>query len=579
MSFKSLVERLKKTSPRRRLAAGIIAVLCLAALLVFPFLLGASYTLHPTVKHGIHVIPDDAVYYLEIRNPQEFANRFKNSALGAAIRGSSAWRKLAGTPEFKKLLNVLYFIELKAGIAVEPAELPSFFGGSAGIAKMADGSMLIAARTNLKSKLGVGLYSAFKGERVELRKEPAKKEERKNDAGPGGENVVSPEDYEELYAEERIALENLPASRISVMDGFIYLLMLDDFLFVSDSPETLKRSLAAATKPGGNSLKAMPGMDQALSAMDARGEALLYAHAEKSIAAPLLRNTVNGRGIALVLYLPDGAAARGDIYTIDPDGSRQGGSGRKGPEWQKSIPSDCALAFYSRDLGPRRALERISSLDEEWKNLKNYSREFFSAAGIDPAKYFGEQAGIALVLHGMELAEKKLYPQFSIGYGAAVRDDSLMKAIFAPGTPQPSSFQGKSYTSLAVNNGRHYTPACAHDAGSSMLCSGRALMEKYIAASNRNRPALGDLKSFQVLGEDAKAPHHLVINVDGCIEALRDFYYYGAGRASSYTSATIDRDILPLAEPFRAYSTVHIVLGLAKEPAGRLVIVEKQAGR
>lgn len=578
MSIKSLVERLKDTPPRRWLAAGIIAVACPAALFVFPFLLGATYTLHPTVKHGIHVIPDDAVYYLEIRNPQEFANRIRASALGAAIRGSSAWQKLAGTPEFKKLLNVLYFIELKSGIAIEPAELPSLFGGSAGIAKMADGSMLIAARTNLKSRLGVGLYSAFKGERVELGKEPAKKERRKTETGPNGENVVSPEDYEDLYAEERISFENLPASRINVMDGFVYLVMLDDFLFISDSAETLKRSLAAATKPGG-SLKAMPGMDAALAAMDARGEALLYAHAEKSIAAPLLRNTVNGRGIALVLYLPDGAPARGDIYTIDPAGSRQDGSGRKGPEWQKSIPSDCALAFFSRELGPLRALERISSFDEEWKNLKNNSREFFSAAKIDPSQYFGKQAGIALVLHGVELSEKKLYPHFSIGYGAAVRDDSLLKAIFAPGTPQPASFQGKSYTLLAVNGDRHYTPACAHDAGSSVLCSGRALMEKYIAASNGNRPALGDLKSFQVLGEDAKAPHHLVINVDGCIEALRDFYYYGAGRASSYTSTTIDRDILPLAEPFRAYSTVHIVLGLEKEPAGRLVIVEKQAGR
>lgn len=577
MKIQSLIERLKTIPSNRRLVAVIIAVVCLAALLVFPFLLGASYTLHPSVRHSIHVIPDDAVYYLELRNPQEFANRFKASTFGAAIKSSSAWRKLAGTPEFKRLLNVLYFIELKAGVAIDPGELPSFFGGSAGIAKMADGSMLIAARTNLKSKLGVGLYSAFKGERIELRKEPAKKEAAK--ISPAGERVVSPEDYEDIYAEEPLPLENLSASRIRVMDGFVYLVMLDDFLFVSDNAETLKRSLAVAAKPGGDSLKAMPGMDVALAAMDAKGEALLYMHTERSIAAPLLRNTVEGKGIALVLHLPDGAAARGDIYTIDPEGSRQSGSASKGPEWQKSIPGDCALAFYSRELGPAAALKRISSFDDEWKNLKNNSREFFSAAGIDPGRYFGKQAGIALVLHGMELAEKKLYPQFSIGYGAAVRDESLLTAIFAPATPKPASFQGKAYTYLETNGERHYAPACAHDASSSFLSSSRVEMEKHIAATNGNRPVLGDLKSFQVLGEDAKAPHHLVINVDRSIEALRAFYYYGAGRASSYTTATIDRDIMPLADPFRTYSTIHLVLGLAKEPAGRLVIVEKQAGR
>ncbi|MGL4368308.1 MAG: hypothetical protein ACRCUT_01330, partial [Spirochaetota bacterium] len=139
----------------------------------------------------------------------------------------------------------------------------------------------------------------------------------------------------------------------------------------------------------------------------------------------------------------------------------------------------------------------------------------------------------------------------------------------------PSSFQNTAYTALKPLDGAHYSPAFFYEK-SAVVSSSRANCEKFISASKGNRPVIGDDASYAALGEYAKAPTHIVVNMPRAIDAIRSFFYYGAERSDDYTSVTVDRDIMPLADPFKNYGTLHIAMGMEKNRTGRLVLTGKK---
>jgi hypothetical protein len=539
-------------------------------ILVAVFTFGHSYSLNPAVTHSIYTIPGKTVFYAEILDPQEFYRVFESSSFGKGIIDSQAWQKLSGTPEFMKLSNLLYFIELKAKVVVDYRDLASFFGGSAGFAKMEDGSFLLVGKTNLKSRFGISLVTAFKGDKVTI--EPKGKSDARKLEG------ITQDSYVDLFEEKQISFANLTVTRINMQEGYLFLVMLGDYLFVSDSESTLKESIFIAEKPEASSLRSKKGMKEAVSAFESKGQILIYADSRKSFAAPFLTAFSSGEGAALVLYTSPGKPVSGDIFAIEQSGSAA--SSQKGTEWEKIIPADSAIAMYTSSLGINSALEKMNDLGESWKDLSIGYRDYFDNAKIDRRTYFGDKKGAALVLHSLELFNRKLYPHFSVGYTAEKKDELMLRSLFKLQGVLPLNFQGVNYyqgasINLFKGSPRFYVPAYYYDKAG-IISSSKLNLEKYISASKGNRPVIADDSSFAELGEFASAPHHLVINIPRVVEALRNFYLYGGARTGAYTKVTVDRDIIPLTDPIKGFETLHIALGLSKIQTGKLVLTESK---
>jgi hypothetical protein len=559
---------------RRRLTLTALCTIIVFSVVLF-FSLRNSYSLNPAVTHSIYTIPQNVTTYVEILDPKECYSVFEKSSFGKEIIHSKAWEKLSGTPDFQKLSNLLYFIELKADAVITYKDLPSFFGGSVGIAWTEDNEMLIVAKTNLKSRLGLALVSAFKGKTIPLAQIGDKDDKSAKNKGARKLEGVTSESYEDLFQEQAVQFANLTVTRITNGTGYLYLVMLDDYLFVSDSDRMLKEALYIAAKPESSSLRNAKGMRDAVTALERGGQILIYLDATRSSAAPLLANMVAGKGAAVVLYGDEKNALSGDIYVIDRTEEKRSAPGPVA--WDKIIPQEQAIAVYSNTLSISDVVDNFSSLGKDWKNLHEGMSSFLNAAEIDKSSFFGGKKGGALVFHGLDLFNKNLYPQFSIGYDSVKKDASILRAIFKNEKEIKLNFQGVSYTALS-NTGAFYIPAMYYG-NAGIVSSSRLNLEKYISTSKGNRPQLGDDRSYAVLGEYAKAPHHIVLSIPRTLDALRAFYLYGAQRTGGYTSATIDRDIMPLAQPLAQYETLHIALGLNKAKTGKIVLTERKLGK
>jgi hypothetical protein len=549
---------------RKRLAAVssgfVVMILCLVYLIA-----GRSYSLSAEVTHSFYTIPEKAVTYFEILDPQQFYSILEKSKFGKSFLDSQAWQKLSGTPEFQKLSNLLYFIELKAGNVISYKDLPSFFGGSVGFAKMENGSFLVVAKSNIKSRLGLSLMTAFKGKKVEVqikKDESAPAEKRKLEG-------VTESSYTELFDEQKISFANLEVTRINVQNGYMFLVMVDDYVFISDNEETLKESLSVATNPSSSSFRNSKGMREALSAYESRGQLFFYADAKKSFFAPVLSQFSRGDGTAAVLYADAAKNISGDIFAIGYAASEKA-SVNKNQYWEKIIPSDAALTLYSSDLNVNDSVEKLSALGDPWKGN---SEDFFKDANLDLKEYFGNKKGIAAVLHGADLFNKKFYPQFSIGYNSDKKDNAVYSSIFKNRGEAKQSFQGTSYNVLKNTQGRYYIPAWYYDKAG-IVSSSRMNLEKFISAGKGNRPVVADDSSYALLGDYAYAPNHIVINIPKAVSFIRQFYIYGGERSGKFTKVTVDRDIMPLAEPLKSFETLHIALGAEKTLTGKIVLTD-----
>jgi hypothetical protein len=277
----------------------------------------------------------------------------------------------------------------------------------------------VVAKSNVKSKLGLALVSAFKGQSVKIKVKKADEPEARKLEG------VTEKSYSELFDEQKVSFANLEVTRINVQDGYLYLVMADDYIFISDSDNTLKESLYTASNPSASSIRMKKGMKEALTSFESRGQIFIYTDAKKSSLAPLLVQCVPGDGVAAVIYAQPQKNISGDVFAIGYDVPAKP-TLKKGVVWERLIPSDGTLSFYSSTLGINDVVENLNDAGESWKTTD----DFFKEAHLDRSAYFGSRKGVALVLHGMELFNKKLYPQFSVGYSAEKKDSALYKAFF-----------------------------------------------------------------------------------------------------------------------------------------------------
>jgi hypothetical protein len=578
MKMREMVLQIKTLFQKRasrRIATGAVLTVCITLGIIF-FSMKDSLSVNPTVTHSVYTIPEHATMYVEILDPQEFYSGFEKSSFGKSVLSSKAWGKLTGTPEFQKLTNLLYFIELKAGTTIQYKDLPSFFGGSVGIARMEDHSYLVVAKTNLKSRLAISLAAAFKGDKVpaipdKKKDKPIKDEKEK----PRKLEGVTDESYQDLFAESSLPYGNLTLTRITATEGYIYLVLLDGYLFVSDSESTIKEALFIAAKPESASLRSAKGMKEAVTAFEKGGQIFVYLNSKLSAASPLLTNTIPADGTAIVLYADPAKTLSGDIFAI---GSSTKGSAETGDPvaWEKIIPQDQAAVIYSSERGINEAINRIGSLGKNWETLYQGSDSYLVGAGIDRKDYFGKQKGSAVIFHGFETFNKRIYPHFAIGFKSEKQNNLFLKALFKAQRETTQNFQGVSYT--ALTGGGFYAPSGFYGAAG-IISSSRFNLEKYISTSKGNRPALGDDPSFAFLGAFAKAPHHIVISIPRTIEALRSFYMFGAERTNGYGQTTVDRDIMALADPIRQYETLHIAMGLDRIHTGKIVLTEARQGK
>lgn len=531
-----------------------------------------SYSLNAEVTHSIYAIPDNASMYLEIMSPTDLHNSYSNSSFGKEMSSSKAWQRLTITPEFQKLSNLLYYLELKAGNIIDLSDLPSFFGGSVGYAKMPDNSILIVAKTNTKSKLGLALISAFKGESVPI------EQKSRNDESAAKLEGVTADSYKEVFGEEKVDLANLTATKISSSSGSFYLVMMGDFLFISDSEDTLRDSLVTAGKASSAGLAHLSGMKEALELYKKSGDILLYSNSSTSSAAPLCAALLPGGSgaAAAVLFAKDTAPLSGSIFAIEYSPEKKS-SPEKGIEWEKTIPRDNVCAFYSTNDGINDEIEKMKSLAGSWSSFSESANLFFDDAGIARNEYFGESKGTALILMSADLSNQRLYPQFAFGYTSKIHDSAVLKAVFKGKETVTQNFQNTSYTSLQTIKGNFYTPSFLYSSAG-IITSGKSAMEKFISASKGNQPVIGDDSSYTELGEYKNAPAHLVLSIPRMITSLRTFFLYGAARSGDYTSITVDRDITPLSAPFKRYETLHIASGLNRIETGKIILTEANAG-
>ncbi|MCP4131491.1 MAG: hypothetical protein GY754_10980 [bacterium] len=574
----SLLEKIKSNKKIAIIGGvGILALILVITLAIVVF--STSYNLSSSIKSSMSVIPGEVSSYCEVKNPQELKDIITKSDFGKEISSSQAWTNLLTTPESKSLFNMIYYLELKAGLLFDIKDIPSFLGGSIGAAKMQDGSMLIVARTNLKSKLAAGLFTALNGEKVSVakKKKKAPKKVEKAPANPGEANVVSAKNYQTLYQEEEVKLSNIRVSKIKIRNDNLYMVMLNDFLFISDKLETMKASLALATNPKKASLKNKAGMENAFNDLGEDGQILLYINPGKTAAAPMFKGFIEGEGAALVLSI--GETLSGNIYTINSKKKKEEKNNQtdKNSEeiaWEKNLPNGSVLTLYSKKLGVSNLLESINSLGKNWKAMKSGVSGFLKSSKIDPKTYFGNKQGLALVFHSMEIKTNNIYPRFSLGYSAQKNDKKVLTAIFKTGGASKKTHQGVSYTTHKKGY-RYYSPSYILDKNVNYVSSNEDLAKEIISAKTGNRPILKDLKSYKELKDMEEAPHHLLIDIPLLIQAIKEFNYYGAKRTTQYSSKTIDRDVMPLFDPFKKYKTIHISMGMQGDVNGKLVLTNK----
>ena len=552
-----------------------IPFIIIAGIVIFFLAYRINYRLHPDIKFSYQLVPDNVSFCIEIRNPASVYNRIIESDFGRSVETSEAWKQLALTPEFKKLINILYFLQVKAGINIEYGEIPSFLGNSMGYAESNEGRHLLVFQTNAKSLFAVSLLKYFKGEQVYVEDTPRPAARQELKTGADGQKPVTPDQYESPYPEEKVQLSNLSVTHLKMGDSELYMAMMGDFLFLSDSIDFLEKSLYLGVKPTGSSLVKENGMYDVMKSMKSRGDIFIYQSAKRGFLAPVLTSLVKGSGLAMILHCGKSEPLSGDIYTIGaPDNISQVSIPDTG--WESRIPSDNIMCLVTNTVGINQACQSLQTLDKEWDFLKSGLNEYFAAMKIKPDQYFNDKNGFALCIRKLNLENNMVYPLFIVGYESKITDDSFFRGIFKTKGPLSRAAQsGRNYMYRPDGPDQYYTPSLYTDKQTCFISSDKDTMDSVISASLHYRPVVSDLASFNALGIYTRAPHHLIIQVEPLLQGLKNFLYYTAEKNPDYTSKTIDRDIVPLAEPFKAYSEIHMAFGMDKNPSGKVIVMAR----
>lgn len=513
------------------------------------------------------ILPENTGSFIEIKNPAETKSIFDESDFGKEIRSSEQWRRLLATPEAKKFLNILYILQLKSGLALDIDDLAGFFSGPAGAAKLDNGHFIIGGWMNLKSSFGAAIFSAFRGKQGRITDD----EGARQDAAKTGEKAVSHKDYKTIFSESSLDINDLKVSRIKINEGFIYLIMLNDLLMISDDSDTIVKSIAVALNGKVKSFRGRKGADALVFGEDDR--ICLYLGQGGTSFSPIIRVLTNSEGIAFMLNFGKGKPVTADIHYIGLDENVPVYKTGENSKWENNLHSGIPAIFYTNNTPVTEAIKALAKMGPGWDDFNESVRNFFSGAGINPAEYFGTSKGFSVSFSGSLTVKEQFYPGFGLCYSSARSDDSVITAIFKSRTWIEKKFQGVRYISLNMKENQNYSPAYLFKNERKFITSFNQDIEKVISAQNGNRPRLSDMPSFGMLGKFRESPNGIIFDIHSVFDEIRNFLYYGAVNSPDYTNVTIDRDIIPLFEPFKKYRTVHIAFGV--DGKGKMVISDK----
>lgn len=556
---KKLSALLQFLNKNKKIAIPVTSAI-LTILFIVLFLSLRSYKLDANVRQSADAIPSDANFYVEISNPEEFYKNFAFTDTGKAILGSAGWKKLWATPQVKHFNSLLYFLELTGGEVLTPEEITSFFGGSVGYASFGEEDYLMVARANLKSKLGLGLITAFKAKKTDAKDEQVKesKEDKEN-------NVVSSNSYSEVYDQDLIKFHNLKIYKLTSGGKEIYFTMMSDYIFISNTISLIKKSVALAAGHGTTPFTRMKGGDSIFSNYTNK-DMLIYINPTSGIKYSLFKTLIPAKALAMVVKISN-ENITADVINLDYQENIPATTSSL--NWSDIIPNDSSLTFFNNKLAINDIIKSTSDLTGDDKEIADGFTSFFSNADIDITNYFGDKRGLAFVMNKTVLKNNRLYPQFGLAYSSAVQDDKIAQAIFKTGSINNVVFQKKSYHELDSLGKGIYQPCTLHDKNYSVVTSSKELAENFISAANNNHARLNDYKTFTEF-KDINAPTNIIINIPLFLKDIGNFYYYGATNNKRYTAKTIDSDILPLFDFLKAYSYLHIAIGATGNNGGKI---------
>jgi hypothetical protein len=583
----------KKTRALALAAAGALGALLIGLSL---YALGKTYLLDPAIQDTTQLIPRNAVLFAEVRDPAALLALWHESTPGRLLAHEPAYQNLRGTPEWQRFDQLIYLLELKTGL-----QLGNLVAGQdrpVAVALMPDGSLLAVARTDLKSRLGIALLRSLKGKTIELPNEQAFESPPSGNAADADsaatEAVVNQSESPPTLIERRSELGNLSITRIDLGSRSLFLVMLGDVLFLSDRLDTLEDSLTLAGSPRARSLATLHGMPAARAALAGGGDgrALFYLAPRGGSWAPFVAFLGGANGLIAVLRARSDAPASVDLFEAGPsrlqglrDAARQNAPDARATQpravvpWRNFLPRDSVAQLYSTLDTPADLLKYFDDLGDVPEKFSSRAREFTKAANIQLTSEQGSVRGLCFVFHGFQRDRLSLYPHFSLSYGDD--EDHLLglgAALFGDARRATANFQHVAYTHM-LRADRVYEPAIASvrsatapDAAAvSFLATHDEYLKRIIGAAGGARPGLGDAPTFRELGQFANAPLHVIVNLNEARLALRQFLVMGADRSDSYTEKTIDRDVMPLLDAFRAYGWLHLATGVTGERNGRIV--------
>ncbi len=545
----------------------IISITVTTVLLVVVLVSGSIYTLSAHVKTISDLIPGHSKYFFEVKDFERFYKNVRTSRFGKEIVNSREWQQLFSTPEFRKITNLLYFIELKAGHLLTYKDLPSFFDGPLGLAFMGDGSYLFTAQTNMRTRVGLALYNSFKAEKLSLKKDTFKTKNK-------SKNKLKNR-YKDIYITEDFKLNNIVVSKVKMSGKNIYLVLLGKYLIASDNLSTLKISLKLGSGMSNRSLHKKRGIQNAIAHLS-RNKIHIYINTEQTVLHSIVHRVIPASGLSFILDCNKKKILSGDIFAIGYNSKKSRQLSRSSTfNWNALLPVSSAATLYSNTLGINDFVEAIELLDTKYSTIKKNIVNFFKANNLHKKDMYQGKRGTCFMFHKVTLANKNLYPLFSIGYRAKNKNKEFAKSIFKTRGSSQKKYQNTSFTLFNGMSSQFYKAAMVHEKDATIISSHIKNTKEIISAKNGNRSVLKDLKTFRKMKKFKKSANHLIINIHTLVKSIKYFYNYGAAHNSAYTYVTVDKDIMPLFNPIKKYRYLHIALGNNKGKSGKMILSKK----
>lgn len=518
------------------------------------------YTLDESISYPSQMIPAEAYYYIEFKDPQNTKSIINKTKFGQILKSNSAYQNFFSSYDFNKFLESAYFLGIKLNEIITYEDLIQMSGGGSGMAYLPDGSYLFVAKLNPASRIGAEIVNTFNkpDELTEVQKVPEKIQTTETEGENQEEQAVANNSYRETTKEQVAQESNIQITTYKKGKGEMFMALLGDYIFLSTSRKTLLESLDLAGNANGASVFAMDKMAQAIKEYKTENShILLYLRADNNTTAPFMKLfSPEMTAMIGVVQFDEKSPLQGKLYL---SGIRKEKSKTGQEDFTKILPRDVPIAFFSQNFQFSTYYDNLK--DSESNNLpyKAGLKQLFQAAGLNEKTAFGSEAGIGMLFHGFTGYGKRIYPEATILYRDEDKSATLFQSIFKKGSGTNASVEKLNYTYYG-RAGLKYTPSVYNGENSQVIVStSRNSMEEVLSASSGNRPVVADFEQIdkKKLGQYGE---HLVLNLPELRDTFFDFLNYGADNSGEYSQKTIENDLIPLWEPLNDYSLFHMAV-------------------